>query len=345
MSKLQTHTFREPFPLEAGGVLPELTLAYHTFGELNASKSNVIWVFHALTANSDAQIWWPGFVGPNCCIDTLKYFVVCVNTIGSCYGSTGPLATNPQTGELYGMDFPFFTPKDCARSQLLLANHLGIHTIELLIGGSFGGYQALEFALEFQGQINKMVLIATAAKESPWAIAIHQSQRLALLADSSLHEKTTKAGAQGLKAARAIGMLTYRTAASYNTTQLTNDARYSDFAAASYISYQAQKLVNRFHAACYWHLLNCLDAHNIGRDRGSVEAALKSITIETLVIGITTDMLALIEQQKQLAAALPKATYAEIDSHLGHDGFLTEIQQLTSIISPFLTSKKVSINL
>ena len=336
MSELKFFHNKNTFQLEAGGTLPELTVAYHTFGKLNAEKTNVIWVFHALTANSDAQSWWPGFVGPTCCIDTTKYFVVCVNTLGSCYGSTGPLSTNPTTGEMYGMEFPFFTVKDIAKTQLKLAEHLGIQSIELLIGGSFGGYQALEFALEFTGKISKMVLIATAAKESSWAIAIHQSQRLALLADSTLLDKTSKAGKKGLQAARAIGMLTYRTSEAYIQTQSTNDARYSNFAAASYISYQGQKLVDRFHASCYWHLLNCLDAHNLGRDRPSVETALNQLKVPTLVIGISTDILTPTQHQKFLAKHLYAAQYKEITSAFGHDGFLIETQQLSALITPFL---------
>src|SRR5215203_1373487 len=139
--------YRQPFTLESGQTLPELTIAYHSYGQLNANKDNVIWVCHALTANSDAEEWWPGMIGKGLLFDTEKYFVICANILGSCYGTTGPLSVNPETGQLYYHSFPPVTIRDMVKAHMLLRQHLGITNIHLLTGGSIGGYQALEWAV------------------------------------------------------------------------------------------------------------------------------------------------------------------------------------------------------
>src|SRR5215471_14456362 len=174
--------FHSPYPilLEAGGSLPELTIAYHTWGQLNEDKSNVIWICHALTANSDAVDWWPGLVGDNHVIDPQKYFIVCANIIGSCYGTTGPLTNNPKTGHPYYHDFPQVTVRDMVNAHMLLRKHLGIEKIFLLMGGSLGGYQVLEWAVMEKEAIQNLFLIGTSAAESAWGISIHTTQRLAI---------------------------------------------------------------------------------------------------------------------------------------------------------------------
>lgn len=340
MSHPKIYQHSEPFVLESGKKLEKLQLAYHTFGRMNEAKDNVVWVFHALTANSDVVDWWPTLAGVGKALNPDKNFIICVNVLGSFYGSTGPRSYHPMNNHIYGLDFPQFTVRDVVNAQLLLADHLGINKVSMIIGGSFGGFQALEFAFLFKGKIDHMTLVGTSAKETAWSIAIHESQRLALTADPSFYENIETAGQSGMRAARGIGLLTYRTYEAYKLTQSDNDQRLDDFKAASYIRYQGDKLVRRFHAHCYWYLTKCLDSHNIGRGRGGLEKALKSIEIPTTVIGIKTDRLVPTAEQKFLAAHIPKAEYVEIDSEFGHDGFLIEGKTIGQFIKPILKNTK-----
>lgn len=336
----KTYKHESPFKLESGEFIHGLELAYHTFGKQNEQRDNIIWVFHALTANSDVEDWWPSLVGNNLPIDPKDYFIICVNTIGSFYGSTGPRSLNPKTGEAYGLNFPIFTVKDVVSTQLLLAEHLGIQKIRLALGGSFGGFQALEFALMFPGEIDNMALLVSSAKETAWSIAIHEAQRLSLTADQSFYGNDHASGQDGMRAARGIGLLTYRTYEAYKQTQSDTDDRLTDFRASSYIRYQGNKLVNRFHAHCYWYLGKCLDTHNIGRGRGGVENVLMQIKIPTQVIGIQTDRLVPIAEQKFIAKYMPNAEFIEIQSEFGHDGFLIEGEKIGSILNRRLKKKK-----
>jgi len=264
ISGLQFFKIQESFPLENGGVLPELTLGFHTFGKLNETCSNVIWVCHALTANSDVSDWWSGLFGPGNIFDPEKYFIVCANMIGSCYGSTGPRSINPDTGKAYGKDFPLVSIRDIARSQELLRQHLGIESIELCIGGSCGGHQVLELVFLIPEKIKKIALLVCAARESAWAIAIHESQRMAIEADQSWTNDEDNSGAAGLRAARAIGLLSCRTIEAYRETQSDTDERSDNFRASSYMKYQGEKIVRRFFSQSYWQLTKILDTHNVG---------------------------------------------------------------------------------
>ncbi len=198
------------FELENGAALDELTIAYHTYGELNSDKSNVVWICHHLTANSDAALWWKGIVGTGYIIDPAKYFIVCANILGSCYGTTGPLSNDPATGRPYYSSFPQVTIRDMVNAHTLLRKHLGIESIHLLIGGSMGGYQALEWSIMEPGIAKKMILLSTSGAESAWGIAIHTAQRLAIEADGTWLDSSPDAGRRGLKAARAIGLISYR---------------------------------------------------------------------------------------------------------------------------------------
>ena len=196
-----------PFELETGHTLPELRIAYHTYGTLNAAKDNVAWVCHALTANSDVADWWPHTVEAGRFLDPARHFVVCANIIGSHYGTTGPLHVNPATGRPWYKDFPPFTIRDIVRAHRLLADALGIGRIGTLVGSSVGGFQAVEWAVSEPERIERLVLIATAAKASPWAIAIDETQRMAIEADTTFGQPRDDAGMKGLAAARAIGLL------------------------------------------------------------------------------------------------------------------------------------------
>jgi len=218
---------------------------------------------------------------------------------------------------------------------------LEIKKIWILTGGSIGAFQAMEWEYMYPGTAENAILIATTAKSSPWVIAFSQSQRLALLADQSFKQQVVDGGSEGMKAARSIALLSYRGRSSYNLTQQDNSEDLLDgFRAKTYQTYQGEKLVKRFDAYTYYTLLGALDSHNMGRKRGGLEKALGQIKAKTLVVGIDSDILFPVEEQKQLAALIPNATYAEIHSSFCHDGFLIEHEQLTKIIREFLVRKK-----
>lgn len=335
ISEFKLFELEEDFKLETGGTLNKLTIAYHTYGKLNEAKDNVIWVCHALTANSEVSDWWSGLFGEGNILDPENYYIVCANIIGSNYGSTGARSINPKTGMAYGLEFPLVTIRDISRSHLLLANHLGINAIDLIIGGSCGGHQVQEMCLLSEIEIKKAVMLVTSAKETAWSIAIHEAQRLALIADQSFHYNNNIAGQDGLKAARGMGLIGYRTFEQYNNQQSDSDGRYINFKSSSYIKHQGNKLVKRFHAHCYYHLLNTLDSHNIGRHRGGLENALKQITQNTLLISIDSDMLIPVSEQSFMVANIPNATHKVIKSNYGHDGFLVETEKIKDKIMSF----------
>jgi homoserine O-acetyltransferase len=337
-SQIQYLKYKQPFVLECGEVLPSLTIAYHTYGTLNAAGTNVVWVCHALTANAHARDWWKGLIGNDALINEQDYFIVCANIIGSCYGSTGPLTENPNTCVPYFSSFPAVTIRDMVKAHIILREALGIRSIALLMGGSMGGYQVLEWALLEPTVIQKLFLIATSPSESAWGVAIHTAQRLAVEADATWKNMDANAGAAGLKAARAIGMLTYRNYQIFKESQTDSDSEKIDgYKAASYINYQGDKLVQRFNAYTYWLLTKSMDSHNVSRGRGmDVAQVLNSITIPTLIIGIKSDILCPLEEQRFMAAHLPAAALVEIDSNYGHDGFIIETKQITVHLAAFL---------
>lgn len=323
---------QEKFELEAGGSLQELAIGYHTFGKLNEAKNNVIWICHALTANSDVSDWWSGLFGVGNVFDPEKYFIVCANILGSCYGSTCPRSIAPSTGKPYGMEFPKISLRDMAKAHELLRKHLQIEKIELCIGGSCGGHQVLEFAFLQKENINNIALLVCGARESAWAISTHEAQRLAIEADHTWKENHETAGKKGLRAARGMGLLTYRTFQSYIERQTDGDDKMDNFKAASYISYQGQKLEKRFHAQCYWYLTKALDTFNMGRDRGGIACALSELKMPALVISVDSDLLIPPSQQNELAAHLPNSTLRLIESDFGHDGFLIEFEKIQAAI-------------
>ena len=332
----------EPFRLESGVDLASLDVAYHTFGRLNDKGDNVIWVCHALTANSDVADWWPHTVERGAFLDPERYFVVCANILGSCYGTTGPLSENPASGEPYYGDFPKVSMRDQARVLSLLADALGIRHIHGLVGASVGGFQALEWAAAEPWRFDRVALIATAPKASPWAIAIDETQRMAIFADSSYGERHAGAGAAGLAAARALGLLSYRGPEGYNLTQAdaenTSGEVPAQHRACSYQRHQGDKLIRRFNAYSYVSILDTFDTHDIGRGRGGVCAALESIgrnVDRVCVVGLSTDLVFTPKEMEALAGDIPGCEFHRIDSPLGHDGFLVEHEQLNSILKPF----------
>lgn len=324
------------FDLEAGESLEPLEIVYHTSGN---REGKVVWICHALTANSDPEDWWPGMVGPGKAIDTDKLFVVCANIPGSPYGSTGPASVNPATGRPYLLDFPAITMRDMTKASMIVREYLGIEKIDLLIGSSIGGFQAIEWAVSEPDLFKNALFIATAPRISPWMTAWMEAQRMALEADQTFRQaRDINGGADGLRCARAQALISYRCFEGFAIRQSEPDddclfAR----RAATYERHQGDKLVNRnFDAYSYWYICNAMDSHNVGRGRGGVKAALGRIKADTTVISIDTDGIFPRSEALAWAPMIPGARHVGITSKFGHDGFLLENDLLTEIISPRL---------
>lgn len=334
------YKYNKVFQLEGGASLPRLEIAYHTYGTLNKEKNNVIWVSHALTANSDVFDWWKGLFGDNDFFNPKEHFIVCANNLGSCYGTTGPLSINPDTIQPWFSYFPHITTRDQAYVLDLLREHLGITKIHTLIGGSQGAQIAQEWSLLKPELVENLVLIATNAKHSPWGVAFNESQRLAVKADRTYYSNTEDGGQKGLAAARSIALLSYRNYHTYHHTQQeTNHNKMNDFASSSYQRYQGEKLVKRFNAYSYVRLSEAMDAHNVARNRTeSPEHALSTIKAKTLVVAISSDLLFPPSEQEFLAKHIPDAQFKIIDSFYGHDGFLLETKQLTNLLKEFYSA-------
>lgn len=334
---LQYYRFAQPFELECGAVLPEYTLAYTTYGALNEARDNVVWVCHALTGNALVHEWWPGLIGENLLLDPRRHFIICANMPGSCYGSTYALSQNPSTGIPYYYDFPMLTTRDMVRAYENLRKQLGIPTIQLGLGGSMGGQQILEWAIEQPEVVQHIIPIATNACHSAWGIAFNEAQRMAIASDATWGQHRPDAGKQGMRAARAMALISYRSYGTYAQTQTDPDIeKLENFRAVTYQQYQGDKLAKRFDAFAYWTLSKAMDAHNVGRSRGGIEKALALIKAKTLVIGVSSDVLFPVNEQKLLAHAIPNAQYTELDSLYGHDGFLIEFESLSRIMGDFL---------
>lgn len=332
--------YNKVFQLEGGATLPSLEIAYNTYGQLNKEKNNVIWVSHALTANSDVFDWWKGLFGENDYFNPNDHFIICANNLGSCYGTTGPLSINPDTNQSWYSYFPHITTRDQARVLDILREHLGITKIHTLIGGSQGAQIAQEWTLLKPELVENLIIIATNAKHSPWGVAFNESQRLAVKADRTYYSNTADGGQKGLAAARSIALLSYRNYHTYtNTQQEQNQNKINDFASSSYQRYQGEKLVKRFNAYSYVRLSEAMDAHNVARNRTeSPEHALSTIKAKTLVVAISSDLLFPPSEQEFLARHIPYAQFKIIDSFYGHDGFLLETKQLTELIKEFYAS-------
>lgn len=332
--------YKFPFELESGIILPGFNLSYTTHGHLSKEKSNVVWVFHALTANSDPAEWWPGLVGKGKFFNPEHEYIICVNMPGSCYGSIGPLDTNPNTDAPYYHDFPLFTTRDMIRSYQLLKTHLGIQKIKVGIGGSMGGQQLLEWAIEEPELFENIIPVATNAFHSPWGIAFNASQRMAIETDTTWNEKNKSAGLNGMQTARSIALLSYRNYFTYDWSQSEeNQNKTDDFKSESYQRYQGEKLAKRFNAFSYYFLSKSMDAHNTGRNRNGVSAALNKIKARSLVISISSDLLFPPSEQEFLANNIPNAKYKVIHSNYGHDGFLLEYEQIEKVLNEFLNDK------
>jgi homoserine O-acetyltransferase len=331
----ETYRHESIFELESGESLPGFDIAFTTQGHLTTSKDNVVWVIHALTGDANVQEWWNGIVGEDKFYDPTKYFIVCANLLGSCYGSTNPLAVNPHTGKPFYYNFPNLSTRDLAASLDKLREHLGITEINTVIGGSLGGQVALEWAHLLQNKVKNTIILASNPKTSPWTIGFNETQRMAIEADSTWGENQPDAGKKGLEAARAIAMLSYRHPEDFALKQSDKEEKLDNFRISSYLRYQGQKLANRFNAFSYWVLSKAMDSHDIGRGRGGIEKALSEIPSKVLTIGVDSDLLFLKEESLFIAKHVQRGSYHEIHSSYGHDAFLIEYGQLQYILKGF----------
>ncbi|MCF8262222.1 MAG: homoserine O-acetyltransferase [Melioribacteraceae bacterium] len=360
------------FKLENGEELRNVNIAYQSYGELNSDGTNVILICHALSGNahaagvlekeesdpyskfdllksyskmfSNSPGWWDPLIGPGKVFDTEKYFVVCTNILGSCYGTTGPTSFKNDSQDSYASDFPHVTVRDMVELQKVLIDKLGIKKIVTAAGGSLGGMQVLEWAIMYPEIIQSIIPIATAVKHSPWAISFNHTGREAIKADPIWNKgRYSSQPENGLAVARRLAMISYRSFPSFGERFGRNISKFYDeflkrskYDIESYLDYQGQKLVNRFDANSYISITNTLDTHDITRGRGELEGVLGSIKIPTLGIGISTDILYPPSEQKEFLNMIPDSIYKEIESIHGHDAFLIEFDQLTAMIYDFI---------
>ncbi len=357
--------FPRPFALEGGGFLPPITLAYETWGELDAAGTNAVLVCHALTGDSHAAGpigpghptagWWDPVIGPGRALDTDRLFVVCANVVGGCQGTTGPASPHPSDGDPYGSRFPVVSVRDMVRSQAVLADHLGVTAWLSVIGGSMGGMQVLEWGVMFPDRVRSLIPIATTGAASAQQIAYGTVGRKAIALDPKWRGGDYYGAAagdgphEGLAIARALAQITYRSDDVFTdrfgrepVESLDGFSMWQRFEVERYLEYHGDKLVRRFDANTYLLLSKAMDLHDIGRGRGGVDTALRRVDAPTLVMGINSDTLYWPPQQLRLVEALRaygvRADYAVIDSPHGHDAFLLEFGQVGDAVAEFLTT-------
>lgn len=342
--------------MEYGGALPDYRLAYETWGELNADRSNAVLVEHALTGDSHVagpaapghptSGWWDPLIGPGRALDTTRYFVVAPNVLGGCQGSTGP-ASPAQDGSAYGSRFPLLTVRDQVAAEAALADALGIDTWAAVLGGSMGGMRSLEWAVTYPDRVAAALVLAAPARSSAEQIAWSWPQIAAIEQDPHWHGgdyHTSDAGpSAGLGVARRIAHVTYRSEAELRmrfgrTPQDGEDpAAGGRYAVESYLDHHAEKLVYRFDAGSYVTLVKAMNSHDIGRDRGGVAEALRRVTARTVVAGVDSDRLYPLYQQAEIAAGIPGIEPLQlIESPYGHDAFLIEADQITKLLTHLL---------
>lgn len=327
--------------LECGAELSEVRIAYRTWGELAPSRDNAVLICHALTGSADADLWWPGLMGPGRALDPASDFILCSNVLGGCYGSTGPTSPVPGGGRWYGPDFPPVTVRDMVRAQHGLLDALGVERLALVLGGSLGGMQALEWAAMFPERVEAFAPISTSGRHSPWCIGFSAAQRQAVTADPDFEGgwyEPGKGPRRGLGLARQIAMLTYRSRQGFERRFGRSAASLGRFEIESYLDYQGEKLALRFDANTYLTLTRAMDSHDLGRERGAYEEVLAGITQPALVVTCASDLLYQSAEQEELARLLPRATLAHLASSEGHDAFLIEIDELSQLIREFRSS-------
>jgi len=362
---VETQGFRIPeaIALEHGGQLPDVNVAYETYGKLNSEKNNAILICHALSGDAHAggwrkgeekPGWWDIIIGPGKALDTDKFFIICSNVLGGCKGTTGPSSINPGTGKPYGLDFPFITVKDMVDVQKRLLEHLGIDKLFAVIGGSFGGMQVLQWCISYPEAIRLAIPIATSAYSSPQQIAFNEVGRRAITSDPDWDNGNyygRSPPARGLSLARMIGHITYLSDESMHQKfgrRRQSKAEYGfdfttlDFQVESYLSYHGDAFVKRFDANSYLYITKAIDYFDLTKnDAQSLAEAFKGAKAKFLVISISSDWLYPPYQCKEIAEALSASDidvrHCEIKSNYGHDAFLLESGQMNYTIQNFLS--------
>ncbi|MHB9035250.1 MAG: homoserine O-acetyltransferase MetX [Armatimonadota bacterium] len=360
----QYFTFAAPpheLQLECGRKLGPIALAYETYGEMNADKSNCILICHALTG--DAHVagrfhpddpkpgWWDTMVGPGKAFDTSKYFVICSNMIGGCKGSTGPGSINLETGKPYGLNFPMVTIPDMVRAQKALIDHLGIKQLMCVVGGSMGGMLVLQWAVLYPEMVRMAIPIATSARLSPQAIAFDAVGRQAIMVDPNWKEGNYYGGPVpkgGLSVARMIGHITYLSDKSMHEKfgrnlqdKIAPEYDFvTEFQVESYLNYQGDAFVKRFDANSYLYITKAMDYFDLSQPSGDLRKELASVKSAFLVVSFSSDWLFPSYMSKEIVSALRRnnvdVSYAEIQSDYGHDAFLLEIDALSRLVENFL---------
>ena len=342
---------KEDFSFQMGGVINPLELVYETYGSLNADRDNVILIHHALSTNSHvashpkntAPGWWQAMVGSGCAIDTDQYFAICINNLGSCFGSSGPASINPKTNQPYRVDFPTVTVEDIIKSQYILLNDLGIQRLHAVIGNSMGAMMSLSWAIHYPNSLEKLILISSCYKAYPANIANRVVQRETIKLDPAWQEGYyEKNPINGLKIARKLGHFTYRNPSHLNQKFINNEKSHPDefCEVEDYLEYNATKFSNAFDVNAYLYQLTVMDLFDVTRGYKNKSDAFKKIAAKVLVISVDSDILFLPEQQEELYHELMNAKVnAEIIRHhseYGHDTFLVEIDDIGGYIKNML---------
>ncbi len=323
--------------LESGTVLPQVRVAYRTWGRLTAERDNAVVVCHALTGSADVDRWWPALLGPGRALDPERDFIVCSNVVGGCYGSTGPLSTAPGAGAPWGPDFPALTVRDMVRAQMRLLDRLGVRRVALVVGGSLGGMQVLEWALLDPERVAAIAPLATAARHSPWCIAWSEAQRQAIEADPAFRGGRYPPAAPpraGLVAARMAAMVSYRSPASL-ALRFARRTGERGFAVEEWLRFHGEQLVERFDANTYVALTRAMDRHDVARGRGPLAAVLSGVRVPALVLAIRSDVLYPPSEQEELAALLAQGELVVLDSPHGHDAFLIDGEAVSGLVRDF----------
>jgi homoserine O-acetyltransferase len=332
----------EPVRLECGQVLSSVRVSYRTWGRLAPDGGNAVLVCHALTGSADADAWWPALFGPGKALDPTDDFIVCSNVLGSCYGTTGPTSQRPGGAVPFGPDFPGVTVRDMVRLQALLVEWLGVRRLRLVLGGSLGGMQVLEWALLYPERVESLAPIAVSGRHSAWCIGLSEAQRQAIYTDPQWNGGRYAPGrppAAGLAVARMIAMCSYRSRRSFELRFGRARSRRALYEVERYLGYQGQKLAERFDANSYVTLTRAMDSHDVARGRGDYEAVLRSVRHRMLVVAIDSDVLYPPEEQEELVALLPNADLALLHSVHGHDGFLVDAEALNALLVRFRPSR------
>jgi homoserine O-acetyltransferase len=356
----------DPFPFWRGGELRGGQVAYETWGKLNAARDNAILLFTGLSPSAHAASspldpspgWWEKMVGAGKAIDTQRYFVVCVNSLGSCFGSSGPASIDPATGLAYRLDFPDLSIEDIARGGYEVIRSLGIERLSAVVGASLGGMAVLAFAAQFANVARRVISISGSPAAMPFAIALRSTQRDAILTDPDWQDGQYSGDVRpitGMRLARKLGTLTYRSAAEWKHRfgrRPASDRRYqalspgrahfpAEFAVQDYLNAQADKFVSVFDPNCYLYLSRAIDRFDLSAHGGSATAALKRAAAErALVIGVESDILFTINEQDAIATAFKDAgtdtQFVPLASLEGHDAFLVDIEPFSNAIGSFL---------